>query len=86
MRNDRLDFFFTMTATLRPSRLFKTCAMTVVLPAPRKPDKTVSGPPLAHDYHRQKRKKIDLYNKLQKMQDIQEEEEEEKTLEKRNSL
>ena len=43
MRNDRLDFFFTMTATLRPSRLFKTCAMSVVLPAPRKPDKTVTG-------------------------------------------
>ena len=40
---------FTMTATLRPSRLFNTCVINVVLPAPRKPLKTVTGKGLLPD-------------------------------------
>ena len=34
---------FTMTATRRPSRLFRTSLRRVVFPAPRKPDNTVTG-------------------------------------------
>ena len=33
----------TITATFLPSRLFRTWLSTVVFPAPRKPDKTVTG-------------------------------------------
>ena len=32
-----------MTATFFPSRLFNKCVKTVVFPAPRKPDNTVTG-------------------------------------------
>eukprot|EP00962_Isochrysis_galbana_P026023 scaffold8033_cov114-Isochrysis_galbana.AAC.4 len=34
---------FTTTPTFVPSLLFRTCESSVVLPAPRKPDKMVSG-------------------------------------------
>ena len=34
---------FTITATRRPSRLLRICFNRVVLPAPRKPERTVTG-------------------------------------------
>ena len=37
------DMSFTMTATFSPSRLASTWLSSVVLPAPRKPDSTVTG-------------------------------------------
>jgi hypothetical protein len=37
------DMSFTITATRRPSRLFSTRLRSVVLPAPRKPERTVTG-------------------------------------------
>ena len=37
------DISLTITATRRPSRLFKTLFKSVVLPAPRNPDRTVTG-------------------------------------------
>ena len=37
------DMSLTITATRRPSRLFRTWLSSVVLPAPRKPDRTVTG-------------------------------------------
>ena len=37
------DISFTMTATRLPSLLFKTRLSNVVFPAPKKPDKTVTG-------------------------------------------
>src|SRR6056297_822331 len=37
------DMSLTITATRRPSRLFSTRFRSVVLPAPRKPERTVTG-------------------------------------------
>ncbi|SAI69345.1 Uncharacterised protein [Bordetella ansorpii] len=37
------DMSLTMTATRRPSRLFRMWFSSVVLPAPRNPDRTVTG-------------------------------------------